>query len=153
MLSSFLFLYMFYIFFIYAIYSLIKILPLITKKNNQINNNVSFYKYGIIYHKNSMDENTMSEIIEYITYMYNIPCHIYNIDNLLNNENKLFYHKKSGWALYYDMDKIIFIKLHDLIQLITNTNETINTVEWKYNNNINAICESELNNILDLDSI
>ena len=151
MLLSFFFLYMFYISFISSIYLLIKLLStnLYKIKNNYINKNISIYKYGIVYNKNSVDENSMSEIIEYITFMYDIPCHIYNMVNLSNNESTLFYHKKSGWALYYDMHKIIFFKLHDLRQLITNTNETINTTEWKYNNDINLIGESDINNMLD----
>ena len=142
---------MFYISFISSIYLLIKLLStnLYKIKNNYINKNISIYKYGIVYNKNSVDENSMSEIIEYITFMYDIPCHIYNMVNLSNNESTLFYHKKSGWALYYDMHKIIFFKLHDLRQLITNTNETINTIEWKYNNDINLIGESDINNMLD----
>ena len=152
MLLSFSFLYMFYITFyisfISSIYLLIKLLSTnlykIKIKNNYINKNLSIYKYGIVYNKNNVDENSISDIMEYITYKYDIPCHIYNMVHLSNNESKLYYHKKSGWALYYDIDKIIFFKLHDLIQLITNTNETINTIEWKYNNDISDLIEHDI---------
>ena len=95
--------------------------------NNRINNNLSIFKYGLLYKRDISDLSDIMYIVNYITLKYNVPSRLCNMVNFLKDED---YFVKDGVALYYNSNMIIIYKKDELIDLINTTTDSINTWEW-----------------------